>query len=243
MAGRKILIVLAMGGVCAAAFAGGGVSSTFDTDAEGWSTDKDARDFEWRAEGGNPGGHVHAIDIGTGQYWRFAAPPAYLGDKSPYYGGSISYDMRQTLAVGSVINQPDIRLIGGGVTIEYRFGVAPSGEWSGFSAVVAAGEGWTRDDEPATEQDIRDALGALTELSIRGEYRVGSDSAALDNVFFDGGCAADFNGDGSVNFFDISDYIAAYNASDPSADVAEPFGTFNFFDISGYIATYNAGCP
>jgi hypothetical protein len=56
-------------------------------------------------------------------------------------------------------------------------------------------------------------------------------------------CLADFNNDGLVNFFDISNYIAAFNAQDPRADIAAPFGTFNFFDISTFIAAYNAGCP
>ncbi len=56
-------------------------------------------------------------------------------------------------------------------------------------------------------------------------------------------CLADFNNDGNVNFFDISTFIAAYNAQSPSADIAAPFGTFNFFDIAAFISAYNAGCP
>lgn len=228
---------------CSAVWGGPGVSSTFDTDAEGWSTDKDAQNFMWQSAGGNPGGFVSAIDIGTGQYWRFTAPASYLGDRSALYGQDFSYDIRQLGVVGTVTNQPDVRLVGGGVTIEFRFGVAPTGAWSNFSVVVAAGQGWTRGGVPATEAEIRSVLSSLTELSIRGEYRVGADSAALDNVVFGNPCVADFNVDGSVNFFDISDFIAAYNNSDADADLAMPFGTFNFFDISAYISAYNAGCP
>lgn len=56
-------------------------------------------------------------------------------------------------------------------------------------------------------------------------------------------CLADFNNDGNVNFFDISTFITAYNAQNPSADIAAPFGTFNFFDIAAFISAYNAGCP
>ena len=56
-------------------------------------------------------------------------------------------------------------------------------------------------------------------------------------------CLADFNGDGFVNFFDISNFIAAFNAQNPAADIAAPFGVWNFFDISAFIAAYNAGCP
>jgi hypothetical protein len=47
----------------------------------------------------------------------------------------------------------------------------------------------------------------------------------------------------TLNFFDISAYLALFNASDPAADLAEPFGALNFFDISEYLSLYNAGCP
>ena len=58
------------------------------------------------------------------------------------------------------------------------------------------------------------------------------------------GCPADLAEPyGSLNIFDVTQYIALYNAEDPAADLAEPFGAFNVFDITAYIAQYNAGCP
>jgi hypothetical protein len=63
-----------------------------------------------------------------------------------------------------------------------------------------------------------------------------------ESVFIDL-CTADFNKDGLLNFFDISAFIAAFNAQDPDADLAAPFGTFNFFDLAEFISLYNAGCP
>ena len=48
---------------------------------------------------------------------------------------------------------------------------------------------------------------------------------------------------GILNFFDLSAFIAAFNAMDPAADVAPPSGVFNFFDVAEYIALFNAGCP
>lgn len=48
---------------------------------------------------------------------------------------------------------------------------------------------------------------------------------------------------GTLNFFDVSAYIALYNTQDPAADLADPTGVWNFFDISAFIAEYNAGCP
>lgn len=56
-------------------------------------------------------------------------------------------------------------------------------------------------------------------------------------------CRADRNSDRQLNFFDLSEFVAAYNAAGPDADLAAPFGVFNFFDIAAYIDLYNLGCP
>ncbi|MCA9275041.1 MAG: hypothetical protein KDA29_03350 [Phycisphaerales bacterium] len=229
---------------CAAALAGpaGAIHSTFDTDAQGWSTDKDARNFRWESTDGNPGGFIAADDIGSGQYWRFAAPAEYLGDLSAYYGQTLSYELKQLGAVGTVSNQSDIDIVGAGITLEYRFGVTPSGEWTPFSVEISEGAGWEVAGMPASEAQIQAVLADVTSLSIRGEFRVGADSCGLDNVQLGDGCPADLNNDGELNFFDVSAFIDAYNTQDPAADFAEPFGEFNFFDVSAFIAAFNAGC-
>jgi hypothetical protein len=52
-------------------------------------------------------------------------------------------------------------------------------------------------------------------------------------------CPVDLNGDGQVNFFDVSLFIQAYNAgADYNGD-----GETNFFDVSHFIQDFNAGCP
>lgn len=56
-------------------------------------------------------------------------------------------------------------------------------------------------------------------------------------------CDADFDGNGRLNFFDFSAFIAAYNSQSAGADLAPPFGVWNFFDVSEFISLYNAGCP
>ncbi len=48
---------------------------------------------------------------------------------------------------------------------------------------------------------------------------------------------------GVLNFFDLSAYLALFNAGDPAADLAAPFGELNFFDLAAYLNVYNAGCP
>ena len=64
----------------------------------------------------------------------------------------------------------------------------------------------------------------------------------IDSFTIAADCAPDFNGDGVLNFFDISAFLSAFNASDPSADINGD-GAFNFFDISSYLTLFSAGCP
>lgn len=56
------------------------------------------------------------------------------------------------------------------------------------------------------------------------------------------GCAADFNGDGTLDFFDVSAFISAFSAQDLAADFNGD-RAFDFFDVSAFINAYGAGCP
>jgi hypothetical protein len=61
-------------------------------------------------------------------------------------------------------------------------------------------------------------------------------------------CPADFfppGGDGVVNFFDVSAFIAAYGDGLPSTDVFPPGGDgeLNFFDLAEFIRLFGEGCP
>ena len=55
-------------------------------------------------------------------------------------------------------------------------------------------------------------------------------------------CPADLNGDGSLNFFDVSSFLGAYSAMDPSADFTGD-GALNFFDVSAFLGAFSGGCP
>lgn len=55
-------------------------------------------------------------------------------------------------------------------------------------------------------------------------------------------CAADLNGDGTLDFFDVSAFLSAFNAQDPIADF-DRNDTWDFFDVSAFLSAYNAGCP
>ncbi len=57
-----------------------------------------------------------------------------------------------------------------------------------------------------------------------------------------GVCDVDMNGDGDLNFFDISAFLSAFSAGDDVADF-DGNGEFNFFDISAYLSAFGTGCP
>lgn len=91
-------------------------------------------------------------------------------------------------------------------------------------------------------------FGGNTGLRFTAQGDEGDDAWYIDDVAIttdfveDEGCSADLNGDGMINFFDVSAFLTAYNANDPIADFNDD-GLYNFFDVSAFLTDYNAGCP
>lgn len=56
-------------------------------------------------------------------------------------------------------------------------------------------------------------------------------------------CAADLNLDGTADFFDLLLFLRRFRVSDPSADIAEPFGLLDTLDLVEFLARLDAGCP
>ncbi len=48
---------------------------------------------------------------------------------------------------------------------------------------------------------------------------------------------------GQLTFADISAFLSAFSAQNPSADLAAPAGQFTFADITAFLAAFSAGCP
>ena len=72
---------------------------------------------------------------------------------------------------------------------------------------------------------------------------VGQDTLILFDQCRDGfSCPADLNGDGMIDFFDVSAFLVAFAAEDPIADFNND-GMFNFFDVGPFLVEFNAGCP
>ncbi len=57
-------------------------------------------------------------------------------------------------------------------------------------------------------------------------------------------CAPDFNGDGFLDFFDYSDYVACFEGSCPPGKSADfnGDGFADFFDYSDFVTAFEAGC-
>ncbi len=55
-------------------------------------------------------------------------------------------------------------------------------------------------------------------------------------------CTVDFVPDGTLNFFDVSIFLAAFSAQDPSSDFTSD-GSYNFFDIAAFLNAFRLGCP
>jgi len=55
-------------------------------------------------------------------------------------------------------------------------------------------------------------------------------------------CTPDLNGDGVLDFFDVSAFLSAYSSGDLSVDFTDD-GVLNFFDVSAFLNAYSNGCP
>jgi len=238
--------------LAAAAPAAVAQTSTFDSDAEGWSYFSDARDFAWSATLGNPPGAIVAVDVAAGDIWFFSASPAYLGDRSAAYGGVLSWEIlgitgNQTTAASGA----DVILAGGGQMIGVETTLQPvRGAWRSMEITLDTATSWrfvtspadgTLSGTPVGEAVIRAVLADLTGLYIRGEYTHGADSAALDNVVLTVPCFADRDGDGEATVQDLLDFLGAFRQGGASAD-ATGDGSVTVDDLLAYLGAFRAGC-
>lgn len=166
------------------------VSSTFDLGNEGWTARALGGDFQartWHNAGGNPGGHVRAVDRHEGLSWFWLAPAKFLGDVSAAYGGTLTYDERVVQGDIGPSNGPggDIRLEGSGLLLILNTSYLPTRDWTSASVSLVETAGWHLNDingPTPTRAEFQMVLASLTSLRIRGEYSLDLDIADLDNV-------------------------------------------------------------
>ena len=106
-----------------------------------------------------------------------------------------------------------------------------------------------------TEQRLVSWSGATFDQTFVGEPFVlagdsplaGTLSVRSDGVYFTAerpvcDSPANLNGDDRLDFFDVSEFLALYDAGDLAVDFNGD-GVLNFFDVSAFLTDFNAGCP
>lgn len=165
-------------------FQGGRIVSDFSTGVDGWSFSGDVDQFRQVASDGNPGGYLEIVDYATGDTCYFVAADKFLGNKSAFYGGTLSFDLRQS-SLSSQFNNPDVIIEGGGVTLVFDTASNPGTDWTSYEVTFDTATDWrigTLGGAVATAAEIRQVLADITRLWIRGEFVVGDDTDGLDNV-------------------------------------------------------------
>jgi hypothetical protein len=166
----------------------GSVFSTFDADNEDWRVvsypfiwhvqDPDTSPLNYDGTG-NPAGSVRLGDVygETG----ISAPSRYLGDKLPYYGGSLSYDILIRYTDG--VSYPAVVLNGGDRSVYYPLPSPILNIWQPVTVPLAE-TGWkvSGTDEDATETFFKTVLSNLVGLYIYTEWHSGDDDTSVDNV-------------------------------------------------------------
>jgi Laminin B (Domain IV) len=169
-------------------------SSTFNSDAEGW-TGLDVRQFGAPGPprtlghsdpGGNPDGFVwfdHKESGSAQDPTFFVAPASFSGDASSNYGGTISFDLRTNHPAGPI--PPQILLAGSGETLYRTFDSLQPQAWTTMSASLAVGGGWLdQSGQPATVADLAAVLSNLELVGILADVSdAPSEYTDLDNVF------------------------------------------------------------
>jgi hypothetical protein len=109
---------------------------------------------------------------------------------------------------------------------------------------------WHRDGTPLNDGDGISGTDTATltinpvRAALAGEYTLvvtttcGEVSSNAATLTF---CAADYNLDGTVDFFDYLDFVADFSNEAPKADVNGD-NTVDFFDYLDYVAAFDAGC-
>jgi hypothetical protein len=175
------------------------VSSTFDANAEGWC--RESRNFfnnfvlsssgspTHQASGGNPGGHIFFTEPSSVSDF-FCAPSSYLGDKSVFLGGTLSFDLQSPNAI--VANAGFLALLVSGSTIlvfDSTQTVGPN--WTSILVPLEPAPGWkvvasgcltTNTCAAANSSQFQTVMSNLTALNIRGDWTTGVDTGRLDNV-------------------------------------------------------------
>ncbi|HPM29709.1 MAG TPA: FG-GAP-like repeat-containing protein, partial [Chryseolinea sp.] len=167
------------------------ITSTFDTDAEGWTFTSVSTSItvNHQTSGGNPGSYVSATyssnASATVQNW--IAPAKFRGNQLlRSLGMQLKFDLQQSQAgTGAGYDE----LIRNGGNFIYLSGITPkpavAPAWTSYSFTLDETGGWYYSSGAAlaTRTQIKGILGNVTSIEIRGTYATNAAyTSGLDNV-------------------------------------------------------------
>ncbi len=120
------------------------------------------------------------------------------------------------------------------------FGVGIDADGFLFGYAWAENAGWINFDLPQLNE-LRPRFHRGRLLGFAWAENFGWINLNDDEHFAELACPADINGDGQLNFFDISLFLSQFNAGSLRTDWNLD-GSIDFFDVSGFIFDYSQGC-
>jgi hypothetical protein len=166
------------------------VAETFESGINGWSIFNDANGPIIDPAGGNPGACLKAVDQGRGIYWGFLASPAFLGDRSCAYGGTLAWQHKTTIPGAAAPVEPDVRIDGAGLILVFDLPSPATAGWIDRRVTLNESAGWRRDSlsgPTPTRDEFRRVLASITAIRFRGEFASGPDIGWIDNVLLSEG--------------------------------------------------------
>jgi hypothetical protein len=154
----------------------------FSESAEGWQVAGDTGPAApiFTKASGRSDGYISNTDEAVGETWYFQAPPSVLAQLPAAEGGRLEYRLKQDSADAGFPDD-DIVITGEAGRLSYRFDFAPGTEWTDFSAPLSASANWRWNwNARATAAQIHSVLSRPARLEIRGEFRTGDDTGAMD---------------------------------------------------------------
>ena len=173
-------ILVALGASAVADPARALVTTTFDTDLEGWAVYGDNVSF-WVAGEGNPDGCLRVEDDAIGLINVATAPPDYLGDWSSLSAAdSLVYELRYDPGGPQTVAPKIFRIEGPGGSAEMAVLGTPPSVWNRFAIPIDPGS-WT-----VTSGTWGALMANVTALEIAAEMIYGDEVVWIDNVRLDG---------------------------------------------------------
>ena len=108
-------------------------------------------------------------------------------------------------------------------------------EWSPLGAGISEGDG-------NSSVVVSIAMRPSGELLAGGRFFKAGGATSVNFARYGcDGCAADFNSDGIVDFFDYLDFVDAFSSGGPGADFNSD-GEIDFFDYLDFVDAFSTGC-